>query len=267
MPPPFLLSESKMLQMKEAQKNNFATSTRKELRAYAEELGIEGVPSNADAKQLRKMVCNALGIAIDVEGRPAPMPEVTTTAGGDKIFPSYNLTPNGIWQGRRHRLSIPRPEGTRIGQAEQYNWNGKHPYWIAYDEVDAVPEPIYNLIVQNKNAIHKSVRPAGGGEGELTTTWEFAANPLNYYGVDEETKNRAGSLLEWYQARGSDWFRELTPRQLGQVARMLDVPTREYTGPHTPARILDADEILARVMEFLYSYADAKVAQNDTIEV
>lgn len=253
--------------LKEAQKSNFLTSTRKELQDYATELGIEGIPANANAAQLRKMVCAELGLAIDTEGRPAPMPEVRAAQGGDKIFPSYNLTPNGVWGGRRHRLSIPRPEGAKIAQAEPYCWNGKHPYYIAYDEVDSVPEPIYNIIVQNKRRMHKSVRPEGGSEGELTTKWEFANNPLNYFGVDKETENRAGSLLEWYQARGSQWFTELTDRQLTQVARMLEVPTREFTGPHTPARILSRNEVQDKMFEFLYGFADADVKPNDRIEL
>lgn len=251
--------------LKEAQKSNFLTSTKKELLAYAEELGIEGVDVSVDAKTLRKMVCSSLGISVDTDGRPAPTPEVRATQGGDKIFPSYNLTPNGIWGGRRHRLSIPRPEGAKVAQAEQYNWNGKHPYYIAYDEVDSVPEPIYNIIVQNKRRMHKAVKPAGGTEGELTTQWEFANNPLNYYGVDKDTEDRAGSLLEWYQARGSDWYNKLTDRQLQQVARMLEVSQREYTGPHTPPRILPREELHAKVMEFLYGYADASVEPNDKI--
>jgi len=251
--------------LKEAQKSNFLTSTKSELAGYVTELGIEGVPQNADAKTMRKMVCATLGIAIDLDGRPAPQPVVTTSKGGDKIFPTYNLTPNGIWGGRRHRLSIPRPEGAKQQAAEQYNWNGKHPYWIAFDEVNSVPEPIYNVIVQNKRRIHKTVKPEGGGDGEVTTRWEFANNPVNYFGVDEDTKDRAGSLLEWYQARGSQWFEDLTDRQLQQVARMLEVSQREYTGPHTPPRILPREELQAKVMEFLYGYADAEVKPNDAI--
>lgn len=251
--------------LKEAQKSNFLTSTKKELRDYANELGIEGVPDNAGAAVLRRMICNELGLAVEAEGRPAPQVQVRAVDGGDKIFPSYNLTPNGIWQGRRHRLSIPRPEGAKVAAAEQYNWNGKHPYYIVYDEVDSVPEPIYNIIAQNKRPMHKSVRPEGGGEGEFTTKWDFAATPLNYYGVDSETADRAGSLLEWYQSRGTKWFDKLTERQLGQVARMLEVSAREYTGPHTPPRILPKNELMDKVKEFLFGYADAEAEPNPAI--
>lgn len=254
-----------MIPLAEAQAKNFSDSTRAELRAYAEELGIEGIPDNASAATLRKQVCNALGIAMEVDGRVAQTPTVRNTQGGDRVLPPYNLTPNGIWGGRRHRLSIPRPDGVKVGQAEPFWWNGKHPYYLAYDEVDAVPEPIYNIIATNKKRRVSAVKPQGGADGELTTKWDFDAVPINYYGVDPETKDRAGSLLEWYQARGSKWFNDLSDRQLMQVARMLEVPTQQHVGDKIPPRVFDIGEMRARVFEFLYSYADAEVEPNEAM--
>lgn len=254
-----------MISLKEAQASAFTNSTKKELLEYAKELGIENIAENAPAAVIRRAVCSALGIAIDSEGRAAPQPQVSAARGGDRILPPYNLTPNGIWGGRRHRMSIPRPEGTKIGQAEGYAWNGKHEYYIAYDEVDSVPEPIYNIIVTNRRRRVSAVRPQGGEVGELTTKWDFDPVSLNYIGVDEETKDRAGSLLEWYQGRGSKWFHDLTARQLTQVARMLEVPTQQYMGQNIPPRIFSHEEVLERVMEFLYGYADADVAPNEKL--
>lgn len=257
-----------MIPLKEAQQQNFSRSTRAELRAYAEELGVEAIPDNADAKLLRKMVCAALGIAVDAEGRGAPPPKIVgTSKGGDKITPSYNLTPNGIWGGRRHRLSIPRPEGVKIGAAEGYIWDAKHTYYIAYDEVDSVPEPIYNILVTNKRRVPKAERPTGGEMGELTTRWEFAGNAIHYLGVDPETANRAGSLLEWYQAHGSEWIGELTTHQLRQVAQRLEVPSTQYMGDKLPPRALSDDEMRNKVMEFLFGYADAMVEPNKQLEL
>jgi hypothetical protein len=257
-----------MISLQEAQAKNFSTSTRTELRAYAEELGIEGIPDNADAKMLKKMVCNALGMPTDVEGRGAPQPKVESTSkGGDGIMPSYNLTPNGIWGGRRHRLSIPRPEGVKIGAAEGFIWDGKHPYYIAYDEVDSVPEPIYNIIATNKRRRVKAERPSGGEIGELTTRWDFDSNAINYLGVDDETKRRAGSLLEWYQAHGSAWVEKLTVHQMRQVAQRLEVPSTQYMGDRMPPRALSDDEMRNKVMEFLFGYADAVVQPNKEMEL
>ena len=255
-----------MIPLKEAQEQNFSKSTRAELLAYAQQLGVENIPEKATAAMLKKAVASALGIAIDVEGRPAPSPIVTATSGGDKIFPSYNLSPNGIWGGRRHRLSIPRPEGSKYAAAEGFGWNGKHTYYIAYDEVDAVPEPIYNIIVQNKRRRAKSERPIGGEQGEQTTVWEFDNVPLAYYGVDEETKNRAGSMLEWYQSRGSDWYATLTERHMQQVAIKLEVGQTVAQGEKLPPRVRTPDELRVAVMEFLFGYADAQVEPRPEIE-
>lgn len=251
-----------MIPLKEAQEQNFSKSTRAELLAYAQELGIENIPHNANAAQLRRMVCNTLGIALEAEGKAAPAPKVSTTAGGDTIFPSYNLTPNGIWGGRRHRIQLPRPEGSKMAQAEAFSWNGKHPYYVPFDEPDSVPEPIYNIIVQNKR---RRVVQQASNNGEITTAWEFDGNPLIYLGVDEETKDRAGSLLEWYQARGSQWFHDLTPRQLQQVAQKLEVSMVQHMGDKIPPRPLGHEELRDRVLEFLYGYADAKVEPNPAI--
>lgn len=254
-----------MIPLADAQAKNFSDSTRTELRAYAEELGIDNISDTANAEQLRKMVCGALGIAVEVDGRAAPQPVVRNTHGGDKVTPPYNLTPNGIWEGRRHRLSIPRPDGMKLGQAEGFGWNGKHTYYIAYDEVDAVPEPIYNILATNKKRRVSAVKPAGGVEGELTTKWDFDAVPMNYYGVDQETAMRAGSLMEWYRGRGSEWFTQLTDRQLVQVARMLEVPTQVHLGTGLPPRILPMEELRGNVMVFLYGYADVDVEPNKAL--
>lgn len=255
-----------MISLKDAQQNNFATSTRAELRAYAEELGLENVSPTANSMQLRKLVCSALGLAVDADGHVATAPKITLNRSGDHIFPSYNLTPNGIWQGRRHRMSIPRPEGVKIGQAEGYAWNGKHTYYIAYDEVDSVPEPIFNIIATNKRRRAKSVRPEGGEMGELTTAWEFDAMPMNYLGLDEETRNRAGSLQEWYQSRGTQWFHDKSDREIQQIAQKLEVPATAWQGDKLPPRILSPEELRLRVIENLFGFADAEAPPNEQIE-
>lgn len=254
-----------MISLNDAQENKFATSTRSELRAYAEQLGLENVPPNANSATLKKLVCNALGIALESEGASAPTPKVTTIHGGDTIFPSYNLTPNGIWQGRRHRLSIPRPDGVKLGAAEGFAWSSKHTYYIAYDEVQDVPEPIYNIIVTNKRRRPKMVRPDGAEAGEFTTAWDFDAVPMNYLGPDEDTKDRAGSLLEWYQSRGSAWFEDKTDRQLRQIAAKLEVATTAWNGDGQPRRMLNTEELRGAIMEFLYGYADAQAEPNEKI--
>lgn len=255
-----------MISIEEAKKQQFASSTRAELRKYAEQLGEEPAP-NATAAQLKKMVFNALGMAMNADKTgPARAPVVTATRGGDKIYPSYNLTPSGIWGGRRHRITLPRPEGMKYAQAEGFSWNGKHPFYIPYNEVIDVPEPIYQIIEANKKPRHKNVAPEGGTVGESTTVWEFDDTPYSYRGVDPVTERRAGSLLEWYQSRGTEWFKSLSLAQLQLVAAKLEVSAQQHMGVGVPARILPQDELLGRIYTFLYGYEDAYADPNPDIE-
>lgn len=255
-----------MISLQEAQATNFVTSTRAELRKYAEELGLDVSPV-ADSEQLKRAVFNSLGIAMNPEQTAAAhRPVVTTTRGGDQIFPSYNLTPDGIWGGRRHRMSLPRPEGTKLAKAECYWWNGKHPYYIAYGEVTDVPEPIYQIIVTNRRPRTKNIQPEGGTPGESTTVWEFDAQPHSYHGVDPVTANRAGSLMEWYRSRGTKWFGKLDERQLTRIATLCTVSVTQSTGVNMPARLLSKKELHDRLLEFFFGYADAQAEPNEKIE-
>jgi hypothetical protein len=258
-----------MIPLKDAQAEGFATSTRAELRKYAEDLGVENIPSNANAEALKKIVRAALGMATEDHAGPAPAtfkPQVTSAGGADKIFPSYNLTPSGIWGGRRHRLSIPRPEGVKVGQAEGFAWNGKHTYYLPYDEVVDVPEPIYQLLITNKRRrpIQKTVNIPGGGT-EVTTAWEFDSVAMNYLGVDKATENRAGSLMEWYQSRGSEFFDKLPMRSMQLIATKIEIPQAHVRGPGIPPVPFTEDEMRGRLKEFFFGYADAVAPANEKI--
>lgn len=250
-----------MLSLEEAQAQRFSTSTRPELRAYATELGIEDIPENADSASLKRRIFAALGLS-DTPSIGMAAPKVTSAGGSDKIFPSYNLEPKGIWGGRRHRLSIPRPDGVKLGQAEGFAWNGKATYYIAYDEVSSIPEPIFQLIMTNKRRrpVRKDL-----GRGEETTGWEFDNAPVGYFGVDEETKDCAGSLMEWYQSRGSEWFADKTLRQLTLIAGKVDVSIVQNMGEKVAPRPLDVEELRARLLEFFFGFADALAEPNEEI--
>lgn len=254
-----------MISLKDAKASNFSTSTRAELHAYAIELGMEP-PRNANAATLRKMVFNALGMVETTPGAQSTMPLVKSSGESDKIFPSYNLTPNGIWGGRRHRISLPRPEGVRAGQAEGFAWNGKHTYYVPYDEVIDVPEPVYQILVTNKRRRPKMVETVIPGVGtETTTGWDFDNNSFQYIAVDAETANRAGSMMEWYQSRGTDFFRKLTMRQMQLIAAKVELATEQRLGHGVPPRMLNEDELRGRLLEFFFGYADAEAEANDKI--
>lgn len=252
-----------MIPLKEAQAEGFSTSTRAELRKYAEELGLENTPERADAATLRRMVRTALGLQTDLpQGAPAmERPKVESAGGSDKIFPSYNLSPSGIWGGRRHRLSIPRPDGVKIGQAEGFAWNGKHTYYLPYDEVVDVPEPIYQQLITNKRRRPVSVVQ----NGEHSTGWEFDALPMSYHGIDKTTADRAGSYMEWYQSRGSKWFDGLTFRQMQLIAGKIEIPQQQNMGIGVPPRLFGEEELRGRLKEFFFGYPDAVAEANDKI--
>lgn len=256
-----------MINLSTARETNFVNSTRKELHAYAAELGLDNLAPNADAKTARFAVMNALGMAPQDLAPTAHAMPVVSAGGSDAIFPSYNLGVQGIWGGRRHRLSIPRPDGVKAGNAEGYAWNGKHTYYIAYDEVTDVPEPIYHIIATNKRRRPYTERTTNqDGAVEMTTAWAFDAASMNYLGVDAETKNRAGSLMEWYQSRGTKWFDPLTMRQMGLIAGRCDIPTVRVVGPNSPVHVLNEDELRGRLKEFFFGYADADAEPNPDIE-
>lgn len=255
-----------MISLEEARATQFATSTRSELRKYAEELGLEP-QDNANSATLKKMVCAALGIALgSAAAAPSGAVNVTIAGGSDKIFPSYNLLPGGMWGGRRHRVSLPRPEGSKLAQSESFEWGGKAPYYVPYDEVTDVPEPIYQIIVGNRRrrTVPRETKMPGGGV-ELTTGWEFDDVPLRYYGVDPVTANRAGSLMEWYQSRGTAFFKALTLRQMHQLCQRIEQPTeRRIQGG--PAVAFTEDELRGNLLQFFFGYADAESEPNDKIE-
>ncbi len=254
-----------MISLTDAKASNFTTSTRAELNAYATELGLEP-PKGANAAVLRKMVLNALGMTDSNHGAPSAPPSVKSGGESDKIFPSYNLTPSGIWGGRRHRISLPRPEGSRLAQAEGFVWNGKHTYYVPYDEVIDVPEPIYQILVTNKRRRPTTIETQiPGGGTEKTTGWEFDNISFQYIGADPETQNRAGSMMEWYQSRGSEFFKKLTMRQMQLIAQKVELPTEQRIGPGVPPRVLGEDELRGRLLEFFFGYADAEAEANDKI--
>lgn len=258
-----------MIELKVARESSFAESTRAELRAYAEELGLDNVAPSANSATLRAAVMNALGMAptnVSDTG-PHKAKPITSSGGSDNIFPSYNLGPQGIWGGLRHRMSIPRPDGAKAAQAEGFAWNGKHTYYLPYDEVTDVPEPIFRIIATNKRRRPvEDKHPDGMGGNEITTKWEFDSMPMNYIGVDPVTKNRAGSLMEWYQSRGTDFFDALTLRQMTLIAGRCEVRTVQVLGPGVPPRPFSEDELRGVLKEFFFGYADAVAEANENIE-
>lgn len=233
-----------MITLEEAKRSAFENATIPELRKYCEQAGIEFAPADS-GPVLRKRLRSNFGIVSAANQFTAPRKKAKPKS---SIFPEYNLTPDGIWGGRRHRVRLPRPAGIKEGVAEIYGWNGKHGYPIKYDEVDLVPEPILNILKDKKRP--RPVR-VDKGNGEITTSWEFDDFPFSYLGVDEDTKDRAGSLTEWYQQKGAKWFQGLSIHELQSIARLIELSIMgEDKKP------LEKSDLLARLNVFFFGYPD-----------
>jgi hypothetical protein len=241
---PSFFHEAHMISLEEAKKQAFENATIPELRKYCEQAGIEFAPADS-GPVLRKRLRANFGITSASQQFAAPRKKAKAKS---EIFPPYNLTTDGIWGGRRHRIRLPRPPGVKEGVAELFGWNGKHPYPIKYDEVDLVPEPILNILKDKKTP-----RPlrVDRGNGEVTTAWEFSDANFSYLGIDEDTKDRAGSLTEWYQGKGVKWFQERTLADLQAIARLIELS--QLGDDRKP---LDRENLLGKLCLFFFGFSD-----------
>lgn len=242
-----------MLSIDDAKASRFEQATLPELRAYADQLGIDYAPT-APGATLRRKLLEACGLPTEVaatQAVPAKRPKIASAR--EAIVPPYNLTPNGLWGGRRHRVKLPRPAGSKLAAAEGFGWNGKHPYYLPYDEVVAVPEPVLNILRENTRPrpIQRKI-PMPDGSVEVTTDWVHDPMPYQYIGVDAETAHLAGSLTEWYQQRGPAWFDKRTHAELRQIAGLCEISLLGHD-----RKPVAQDEALARLKTFFFGYPDA----------
>jgi hypothetical protein len=78
---------------------------------------------------------------------------------------------------------------------------------------------------------------------------------ISYMGVDPKTADRAGSLTEWYQTQGPDWFRERSDFELQQIAEKLEMGYTDKDG-----RPLERIHVLNKMIAFFFGHADARAA-------
>jgi hypothetical protein len=182
---------------------------------------------------------------------------IKVSAKGDEIYPPYNLTPNGKWGGRRHRIVLPRPDNT-IAAAESFQWNGKAPFYVPFEEPCDVPEPIYHQIKDLKRVQVKT--EPNGGDGELTTQFSQPSAPYSYLGVTPGTADLCGSMTEWYQLKGPRWFSARSERELELISARLEVEIVDRDGKR-----LKHEDMIARMLEFVYG--SSSVTEDDVEEV
>jgi hypothetical protein len=239
------------ISLNEALKTQFNASTLRELRDYyAEKTGAEPAPQ-MNSKTLRDKLLKLCGIANEYTGAKVGV----FKAGQEPIKPDYNLTPNGKWGGRRHRIRVSKPsDATKSENIWHASWNGSAPYFLRYGDVQAVPEPFYLRLKDQQRVTPISTRTVlDDGSVEITTVLRLDdRHSISYLGLDPETADRAGSMSEWYQRKGPEWFRARTERDCQLIAQTLEIKWQD-----DDRRPLAHADVLARLMEFVFGHADA----------
>lgn len=243
------MSENTMIPMEDALASGFETSTREELVEYCRLMGIDNINPSGDIQSIKDTLNAALGFAPSGPSRREPL----RTPPPSNVIPPVNLTPHGKWGGRRRRIKLPRPEGSTVAKAEPFGWNGKATYWLPYDEIVAVPYPIYMILVDTKKPRPKQVKTTNAdGATEITTGWDHTDRGFNDLGDDPVTQHLPTSMTEWYQDKGHDFYAKLGQRDLRTVASKLDIPTLDEGRKLRPH-----EDILSDVLVFLFGYAQS----------
>lgn len=244
-----------MISIEEAQASAFQSSVTDELRAYCDQAGI-GWHHREKDQTLRARLCDALGILNPTKPQKIVRP-LNVKSKGD-IFPPYNLTGNGKWGGRRHRLSLNRPPDAKIEAGKYFNAGGIK-FGLEYEKLTAVPEPVYLQLMATRRVQAKNM-PHDLGDGVVERRTDFfdvgEKYPFSYRGVDPDTADRAGSLAEWYQDKGPKWFRELPPRDIERVMQYCDVHPKTYRD----AMPTHEDKVDALLIHF-FGHADVEEAE------
>lgn len=151
-----------------AASDGFENSSREELEAYAEILGVKFHPNCGD-DTLRNRLLENLGQAPrEIPNEPddeeaatrkeenAEMADVRSHAEPlslKELF-ALNLTPDGKWQGRRRRIMIQRPvESPKARAPHACQW-GRSMITIPLNKAVSVPYPFYHIL---KNANYKEL--------------------------------------------------------------------------------------------------------------
>lgn len=226
----------------------FESSTREELVHYCSVMGLDKVDPKAPMGTLKDALLANLGFSHNSDTR-SPARAVPQSS----VVPPVNLTPNGRWGGRRRRISLPRPEGAKLARAEGFGWNGKATYWLPYDEVVAVPYPIYMMLIETMRPRPKRIETRNpDGTTEITTGWDHIRRPISDVGDDPATAHLPASMTEWYQDKGQSFYKKLGSRDLRTVAQRL-----EATSLDVDRKPLPHEELLSNVLVFLFGYADS----------
>lgn len=251
------MSTEHLISYEDAVKAKFDNSTLEELRHYHNIKLGEPAPARMNGPTIKSKLLRAEGLSNEFS--PA---RVGSAKVREPIFPPYNVSPNGVWQGRRHRASISKPHGATKNESGDYiSINGSKGFPIKYGEMQSIPEPVLLRLRACTRPVPHSVRTQLE-DGTVEVTTELREEPrfaIDYRGIDPATRDRVGSLTEWFQLKGPDWLRERTERDCQLIATKLEMRWQDDNKVPFPH-----NQILDRLIEFFFGDAGAT---NETFEM
>lgn len=237
-----------MIPLKQALESNFRDSTDDELAAYVAELGETFPPrANQATKRARLLeLCNKTTgfkpVTVETRSKRAP----------SEVVPPYNLIlERGKWGGRRHKVRLHRPPDTPASDAGKTFTSQGYAFTLRYEHVEVVPEPILNAIREPSKG-RGVIESTLDDEGYRNTHTRIVMDPAyrhDYLGVDEATKNRAGSLHEFYAKKGGeDFLLAMTPEQINEVCAYIG----DMTVKDKMDRPYDAETLRTKLINFFF---------------
>lgn len=180
--------------------NKFQGLTKAELREAGSIFGCTFGP-NAGEAAMRQKLCEKIGEA------PMREPEVIKPRTDGK---KPNLTPKGVWEGRRQRVILSRAPHEAQHKAKALIWEGETRYF-AYDEIVDMPQPWFNIMVDAVSA-HVYQKPLRDEEGNLLgyqrIETPYSVHQYRHLGVTPGTEDLPIDLCDYWkqQAQKTDYF-------------------------------------------------------------
>lgn len=237
---------------------NFAKSTKAEMLSYFDELGVAKPHHLTGEDKVRKLLLQACGKDPDYVA-----PQVITRRKRSEVIPPYNLIPGRAKPGGRlHRIRLHRPGDTPANDAGKAFSSGGH--WsqtLTYEAVELVPECILNAVREPTKG-RGVVRQRVDEQGNKVVYTEVMVDPAyryDYLGVDDATKDLAGSLHEWYQTKGESWFRGITHEQVREITQYINDPFMLPT-KNKQDMPLDAEHLRENLINFFLPQSQEEAA-------
>jgi hypothetical protein len=228
----------------------FQGLSRTELREAADILGLNFGP-NTSERTMRLKLCEKIGtMPPDEASDPAP---VSIKRGNGPFDPKPNLTPSGVWGGKRHRVTIFPQTNENTDNAQSYVRlfhecePRDYPFGVELD----LPHPHYESLRRAETGTLKD-REVKDSSGNLVRIEHYEVKspryPHQYHGVVPGTEDLPTSLKDYWQRQAVK-----TNNFEGIQRRMLIQIRADLYGPVGPAfyKDLTDQDILASILEFL----------------